>query len=39
MLSILKWILAHIVVKSRNLNDDKDAKPVTAIEIGINGKF
>ena len=36
---LIKWLAKHIVIKSRNLNDDKDAKSVTGIEIGIKGSF
>ena len=36
---LIKWLAKHIVIKSRNLNDDKDAKPVTRIEIGVHGDF
>ena len=36
---VLKWIAEHVVVRSRNLNDDKEARPKTAIEIGIRGRF
>lgn len=39
MLAVLKWIVAHVFVRIRNLNDDKDAKPVNGIEIGIGGEF
>ena len=39
MLAVLKWIVAHVFVRLRNLNDDKDAKPVNGIEIGIGGEF
>ncbi len=35
----MKWVLGHIYVKHRNLNDDKEGKPVSGIETGISGTF
>lgn len=37
--SILKWLASHLVVGTRNLNDDKDAKPKPAVEVGIKVEF
>ena len=39
MLAFLKWLMEHLVIRSKNLNDDPDAKPTTSIEIGIGGNF
>lgn len=37
--ALIKWVLGHIYVKHRNLNDDKEGKLVSGIEIGISDVF
>lgn len=37
--SILKWLAKHIVIRTRNLNDDKEAKPKPSVEAGIRVSF
>ncbi len=38
-LKVLRWIAEHVVVKMVNLNDDKEAKPHSAVVVGITGRF
>ena len=36
----LKWLLQHLVVRTRDQNGgDPDAKPRTNVEIGFKGEF
>lgn len=37
--SILKWLAKHIVIRGKNLNDDKEAKPKPTAEVGIKVEF
>lgn len=37
--SILKWLAKHIVIRGKNLNDDKEAKPKPTVEVGISIDF
>lgn len=37
--ALIKWVLGHLYVRHRNLNDDEEGKPVSGIEIGISGIF
>lgn len=46
LMKILLWIIKHIYIKSKNLNENKDkfrenddSRPVTGISIGIKGTF
>lgn len=35
----MKWLASHLVIRTRNLNDDPEAKPKPAAEIGIKIDF
>ena len=35
----MKWLLGHVYVKHRNLNDDKEGKPIPSVEAGIKIEF
>lgn len=37
--AILKWLAKHIVIRGKNLNDDKEAKPKPTVEVGISIDF
>lgn len=39
LLKVLRWIAEHVVVRMVNLNDDKEAKPHSAVVVGVTGKF
>lgn len=37
--ALIKWVLGHLYVRHRNLNDDEEGKPVPAVEAGVKIEF
>ena len=36
---LIGWIARHLFVQVRNLNQDAEAKPKSAIVVGVRGEF
>lgn len=36
---VIRWLLDHLYIKTKNLNDDAEGPAKPAVEIGIKGTF